>query len=304
MRLSRAAVSPSPAYRPGSIAYCLQQVWTTDSVVSTVTDMTHYLADLAEAWQESWTRQQEAFMPDREHRISTMLDAVAAAAPDDSSPALGAAAPEGRLRVLDLAGGTGTIALRALDRFPDAQVTVVDQDPVLLALAAASLDGRATIVSADLNRPDWVTALPHRDYDAVLTATALHWLDPERLAVLYGEIHGVLRAGGLFANADHMPDEGLPELTKRLLGRADARREARYATGAALSWRDWWTRVAADPQLAPLHAEREKIYPTAHGTAEWTPPAAWHLNALRTAAFTEAGLLWRGAADATVAALA
>jgi trans-aconitate methyltransferase len=254
--------------------------------------MTHYLADVADAWQESWSRQQEAFMPDREHRLSTMLDAVAAVAAG------------GQPRVLDLAGGTGTIALRTLDRFPDAQVTVVDQDPVLLALAAAALDGRAAIVSADLNSPEWMAALPHRDYDAVLTATALHWLDPERLAVLYGEIHGVLRTGGLFANADHMPDEGLPELTKRLLSRADARREARYATGAALSWRDWWERVAADPRLAPLHTEREKIYPAAHGSAEWTPPAGWHLDALRTAGFSEAGLLWRGAADATVAALA
>jgi trans-aconitate methyltransferase len=253
--------------------------------------MTHYLADVADAWQESWSRQQEAFMPDREHRITTMLDAVAAVAPD------------GRPRVLDLAGGTGTITLRTLDRFPDAQVTVVDQDPVLLALAAASLDGRATVVSTDLNRPEWADALPHRDYDAVLTATALHWLAPERLTVLYREIHGVLRPGGLFANADHMPDEGLPELTKRLLSRADAQRQARYATGAALSWPDWWARVAADPRLAPLHAEREKVYPTAHGSAEWTPPAGWHLTALRTAGFTESGLLWRGATDATVAAL-
>ena len=254
--------------------------------------MTHYLAEVADAWQESWNRQQEAYLPDREHRIAAMLDAVEAVAPD------------GRPSVLDLAGGTGTIALRTLARFPGARVTVVDQDPVLLAVAEASLAGRARIVTADLSRPSWTDALPHRDYDAVLTATALHWLTPERLAVLYGEIHRTLRTGGVFANADHMPDEGLPELTKHLLSRADARRRARYATGAALSWQDWWARVAADPQLAPLHAEREKIYPTAHGSSEWTPPAGWHLTALRTAGFTETGLLWRGGADATVTAIA
>jgi len=138
---------------------------------------------------------------------------------------LEAVAVDGPPKVLDLAGGTGTIALRTLARFRDAQVTVVDQDPVLLALAGASLDGRAGIIVADLGHPSWTEALPHHAYDAVLTATALHWLDPDRLAVLYGEIRGVLRAGGVFANADHMPDEGLPELTKRLIGRADARRE-------------------------------------------------------------------------------
>lgn len=252
--------------------------------------MTHYLADVANAWQESWDRQQEAYLPDREHRLATMLDAVEAVS-------------DGPPRVLDLAGGTGTIALRTLARFPHAGVTVVDQDPVLLALAGAALDDRAEIIAADLRDPSWTTALPHRRYDAVLTATALHWLAPERLTMLYAEIRDMLRPGGLFANADHMPDEGLPGLTKRLITTADTRRETRYATGAALSWRDWWSRVAADPRLAPLHAERQKVYPAEHGSSEWTPPAAWHLDALRAAGFTETGLLWRGAADATVAAI-
>ena len=255
--------------------------------------MTHYLADSAEAWQESWDKQQEAYLPDREHRIAAMLDAV------------GAVADRDRPRVLDLAGGTGTITLRTLARFPGAEVTVVDQDPVLLALAAASLAAgslgdRARIVAADLGDPGWVAALPGGGYDAVLTATALHWLKPERLTTLYAELREVLRPGGIFANADHMPDEGLPGLTKRLLTAEDSRREARYATGAALSWRDWWTRVAADPRLAPLYAQRELVYPAEHGSAEWTPPASWHLQALRAAGFTECGLLWRGGTDATV----
>src|SRR3712207_2662326 len=91
-----------------------------------------------EAWQESWDRQQEAYLPDREHRIGAMLDAVDAAT-DDAAP-----------RLLDLAGGTGTITLRALTRFPGTEATVLDQDPVLLALAAASLGDRARVVGADL----------------------------------------------------------------------------------------------------------------------------------------------------------
>lgn len=253
--------------------------------------MTHYLAEAADAWQESWDRQQEAYLPDREHRIAAMLDAVGAVT--------GGAPPV----VLDLAGGTGTIGLRTLARFPAAEVTVLDQDPVLLALATASLHGRAQIVSADLGDPGWTAALPHRRYDAVLTATALHWLAPDRLTALYAEIRDVLRPGGLLANADHMPDEGLPGLTKRLLAAAQSRRHARYATGAAVSWRDWWARVAADERLAALYARREQIYPAEHGSAEWTPPAGWHLDALRAAGYTETGLLWRGGTDATVVAV-
>ncbi|MBX7267464.1 class I SAM-dependent methyltransferase [Micromonospora sp. Llam7] len=251
--------------------------------------MTPYIAD-ADAWQESWDRQQEAYLPDREHRFTAMLDAVDAVR-ETASP-----------RLLDLAGGTGTISLRALRRFPDAEVTLVDLDPALLALATASLGDRATIVSADLSRPDWPTALPHRRYDAVLTATALHWLPAERLSTLYTEIRDLLRPGGLFVNADHMPDDDLPELTKRLLARAAQHRTARHAAGATLSWAQWWDQAAQDPTLRPLVEQRHAIYPSGH-SPEWTPPASWHLTALKDAGFTEVGTLWRGAADAAVVAV-
>jgi SAM-dependent methyltransferase len=258
--------------------------------------MTAYFENSA-AWQESWDRQQEGYLPDREHRFAALLDAVDAVT--DGAPP----------RLLDLAGGTGTISLRALARFPGAETTVVDQDPVLLALARASLpgprsapDGRgaARVLAADLGGPAWTAGLPHTGYDAALTATALHWLPAERVAALYAEVREVLRPGGILVNADYMPDDGLPGLSKRLTARADARREARYRAGAALSWRDWWSRLAADDELRPLTAERARIYPAEEHTAEWLPPVSWHLEALRQAGFTETGVLWRGGADAAV----
>ena len=250
------------------------------------------------AWQASWDRQQEVYMPDREERIAAMLDAVEAIA-ENPEP-----------RILDLAGGTGTITLRALARFPRLRSTLVDLDPVLLTIAESTLlersldpaDGRTGVVAADLNDPSWAKTLPHKPYDAVLTATALHWLAPERLTVLFGEIRDVLRPGGVFINADHLTDDALPALTERLIARSTARREALVATGAALSWESWWQRAAADPVLAPLVEKRAQIYPTGH-SAEWNPPATWHLDALRAAGFREAGLVWRGGTDAAVAAL-
>ncbi|MEH0828942.1 MULTISPECIES: class I SAM-dependent methyltransferase [unclassified Micromonospora] len=252
--------------------------------------MTPYVIE-AEAWQESWDRQQEAYLPDREHRFAALLDAADAVTGD------------GPLRLLDLAGGTGSISLRALARRPGAQVTLVDLDPVLLTLAEASLSGRATIVATDLNRPEWTAALPHREYDAVLTATALHWLDGPRLAELYREIHDCLRPGGVFVNADHMPDDALPALTAQLTARARQRRTARHAAGAAASWAGWWEQAAADPTLGPLVEKRRQVYPTGH-SPEWTPATQWHLDGLRAAGFREAGVLWRNGADAAVAAIA
>jgi SAM-dependent methyltransferase len=293
--------------------------------------MTAYLSN-PDAWQESWDRQQQAFMPDREQRFAAMLDAVAAIT--DGRPP----------RLLDLAGGTGTIALRTLARFAGADVTVLDQDPVLLAIADASLrdrgaitdgslrdrdaitDGslrdrdatadsslrdrhttadsslrdRGAIVDADLSDPGWRAKLPREGFDAVLTATALHWLPADRVAEVYGEVREVLRPGGIFANADHMPEDGLPTLSGKLRDHARGVREARYATGAATSWPDWWKIAAADEFLAPKAVERARIYPSSRHSHEWTPPATWHVGTLRSAGYAEAGVLWRGGTDAAV----
>jgi trans-aconitate methyltransferase len=244
--------------------------------------MTPYIA-----WQESWDRQQEAFMPDREERFAAMLNAVEAVA---------GPAP----RVLDLAGGTGSISLRTLRRFPGGTTTLVDVDPVLLTIARGSLDDRTTVVGANLRTPDWLAALPEAPYDAVLTATALHWLPAERVTAIYAEVRGLLRPGGVFVNADHMPDEGMPGLTEKLEDLARSRREARYAAGAVLSWEAWWDHVAKDPTLGPLVERRNAVFADRDHT-ESTAPVGWHLNALRAAGYAEVGVLWRAADDAAVA---
>jgi SAM-dependent methyltransferase len=241
------------------------------------------------AWQESWDSQQNGYLTDREERFGAMIEVVAAVS-------------GGAPRVLDLAGGTGSISLRTLRRFPQASTTLLDIDPVLLRIARDSLDERTAVVEADLRSPGWVDLLPLREYDAVLTATALHWIPADRLATLYGEIRSVLRPGGVFLNADHMPDDGLPALTGRLLAAERARHEARVAAGAVLAWDDWWERVVKDPTLGPLMERRRAVFDGWHA-AEWAPPASWHLTRLREAGFVEVGLVWRGTTDATVAAV-
>jgi SAM-dependent methyltransferase len=242
----------------------------------------------AAAWQASWDRQQAAYMPDREQRFTALFDVVEATASGDT-PA-----------ILDLAGGTGSISLRALRRFPRATTTLVDIDPVLLAIAQSSVDDRTTVVTADLRQPGWVDRLPRRGYDAVLTATALHWLEEERLAALYGEIRDVLRPGGVFVNADHMPDAGLPGLSAALQQADRTRRETEYAGDATLSWEGWWDRLSADPDLGPLLDQRRQVFDGPHAV-DFAPASEWHERALRAAGFTEVGLVWRGLRDAAVA---
>ena len=101
-----------------------------------------------------------------------------------------------------------------------------------------------------------------------------------------------------------MPDDAIPGLSKRLLAREDARREAREAAGAALSWQAWWSWVRQSDTFRDQIAERDRIYPPGRSThTEWLPPASWHVNALRAAGFTESGTLWRGGVDAAVVAV-
>ncbi|MEV5129865.1 trans-aconitate 2-methyltransferase [[Kitasatospora] papulosa] len=248
-------------------------------------------------WQTSWDRQQEWYMPDREERFRVMTDAVEAVA--GSNPL-----------VLDLACGTGSISDRVLRALPGARTVCVDIDPALLTIARGHFAGdeRVAFVEADLTDPDWTERLPHRSFDAVVTATALHWLDTEPLRRLYGTLAGLLRDGGVFLNADHMCDESAPRLNAALSALLTQRQERQRSEGA-LDWADWWSRVADDPSLAEpasrrfalLGDPRERL---PSGVKRDRPTATdWHLTTLRDQGFAEARQIWCSAGDALVAGL-
>ncbi len=111
--------------------------------------------------------------------------------------------------------------MRLLRRFPDAEATLVDVDPALLAIAEGVLggDARVRIVRADLADPAWARALPAGDYDAVLTANSLHWLEEPVLRRGYAHLAGLIRAGRVACNADPMAPDGGGQLIEAL-GRA------------------------------------------------------------------------------------
>ncbi|MFJ8632630.1 class I SAM-dependent methyltransferase [Streptomyces sp. NPDC093568] len=241
------------------------------------------------AWQKSWDRQQEWYMPDREERFRIMLDMV---------EALVGPAP----RVLDLACGTGSITARLFARFPDATSTGVDLDPALLAIAEGTFanDERVSFVTADLKDPHWPAKLPHDSYDAVLTATALHWLHREPLAALYGQVAELVRDGGVFLNADHMIDESTPRINAAERAQRHTRMDQAKADGA-LDWSEWWQLAAKDPVLAGPTARRFAIYGE-HADGDMPSPA-WHARVLREKGFGEARPVWCSPSDALVLAV-
>ncbi|GAA1121173.1 class I SAM-dependent methyltransferase [Kitasatospora arboriphila] len=241
-------------------------------------------------WQRSWDRQQEWYLPDREERFRVMLDLVEAVA---------GPAP----RVLDLACGTGSISARLLARLPGAVSVGVDVDPALLAIARGHFahEPRLTLVTADLNDPGWAKLLPDGGaFDAVLTSTALHWLGSDALVRLYGDLAGLVRPGGLFVNADHMPQPDTPLLNAADRARQHARRERERAEGV-LDWAAWWRAGGDNRAVAEAVAARFAIHGD-HADGE-SHPAEWHTARLVGAGFREAGVAWRSVSDALVAAV-
>ncbi|GAA1985267.1 class I SAM-dependent methyltransferase [Kitasatospora viridis] len=205
-------------------------------------------------------------------------------------------------RVLDLACGTGSITERLLARLPGASSVGVDLDLALLAIAEGHFagDGRFTLVTADLRDPDWAAALPEGPFDAVVTATALHWLATDDLLRLYRDLAGLLRPGGVFLNADHCPQPATPRLNE-LVRTAEQRRQQAESAAGVLSWAEWWQAAAADPRLAEAVAARSAVYRD-HKDGD-VHTTEWQLEQLIAAGFGEAGLAWRSVTDAMTAAV-
>jgi SAM-dependent methyltransferase len=240
-------------------------------------------------WLARWEAQQSGYMPDREERFAVIIDTLAA---------LCGNAPH----VVDLGSGPGSLARRILERLPEARVTALDMDPVLLAIGRNALgdrDGRLAWLDADL-RSRW-TVPGDRPVDAAVSTTALHWLQPEPLAALYRHLGTVLRPGGVFMNGDRMD---FPASEPRLAEAARAAREAREVAvdPSAESWEDWWAAVENDPALATEVAERGRRHHE-HPDHDHPLDVAAHAASLRQAGFAEVDTIWQHLADRVLVAI-
>ena len=241
-------------------------------------------------WLERWDRQQERYRPHREDAIQALVSTV------------DAVAPEGRATVLDLACGCGSITTRLLARLPQLEIVALDRDPVLLRIARGLFRNSpgVTIVEADLSKDDWAAALGDRRFDAAVTATALHWLPAPTVQRLYRDLSTVLRPGGMFGNLDWMPIARAPQLAAMANAYVRVHEEdAARLNPDAPTWEEWWRAVANEPELAVELLQRQQLVGR---PAEFMPAAAWHVQALVAAAFSEAAEVWRCFNSAVVVA--
>jgi tRNA (cmo5U34)-methyltransferase len=127
-------------------------------------------------------------------------------------------------RVLDLGAGTGLMSAAVLERYPDAELVLLDGAAQMLQHARERLTGRAvTTIVADLR-----DELPAGPFDAVVSGLAIHHLEHPEQRRLFERVREALRPEGVFVNAEHVagPTPWL-EVTYRRLWR-----EACKAAGA------------------------------------------------------------------------
>ena len=123
--------------------------------------------------------------------------------------------PAGVGRVLDLGCGDGEVVGRVVAASPSVEAVACDFSPAMLERVRERFAGSSTvtIVEHDLDN-----SLPAEwgDFDAIMSAFAIHHVDDDRKRALYGEVLDHLAPGGVFCNLEHVASP-TPELHEAFL---------------------------------------------------------------------------------------
>lgn len=109
---------------------------------------------------------------------------------------------DARIRVLDIGAGTGLLSGMVQAAWPNAQLTLVDISPEMLARARerfSAMEQDVEIVVGDITG-----ALPGGPFDAVISALAIHHLSDSEKHALYRRLFDRLQPDGWFVNADQV----------------------------------------------------------------------------------------------------
>lgn len=110
--------------------------------------------------------------------------------------------PAGARRILDLGAGAGRLIDLVKTVHPDAKFVALDFSPTMLDALSENYgrDASVTVVAHDFEN-----ALPDMgQFDAVISAFAIHHLVHERKRSLCQEVFNLLTPGGIFCNLEHV----------------------------------------------------------------------------------------------------
>jgi tRNA (cmo5U34)-methyltransferase len=106
------------------------------------------------------------------------------------------------IRVLDLGAGFGAVTEAVMARYAHASVVCIDGSDEMLELARTHLrryGDRVQLLRRDMAEPSWHEHVGG-NFDAAVSALAIHHLSDERKQALYSEVFRMLAPGGIFLN--------------------------------------------------------------------------------------------------------
>jgi tRNA (cmo5U34)-methyltransferase len=103
-----------------------------------------------------------------------------------------------QINVMDLGCGTGTVAQKIQNTFPNAKISCLDIAENMVAMTQKKLDGKADCYISDFYEFNF-----DKKYDAIVSSLALHHLaNDEDKQKFYQKIYDALNTDGVFYNAD------------------------------------------------------------------------------------------------------
>jgi len=104
-------------------------------------------------------------------------------------------------KILDLGAGTGIFSQFLLQKYPQAEMTLLDFSEDMLSIARERFEGMENV---SFQVADMTTFEPRQKYDAVISSLAIHHLSDEDKQRLYKKIYGMLNEDGFFVNAEQV----------------------------------------------------------------------------------------------------
>ncbi|WP_071147514.1 class I SAM-dependent methyltransferase [Bacteroides ihuae] len=104
-------------------------------------------------------------------------------------------------KILDLGAGTGIFSQFVLEKYPQAEITLLDFSEQMLTVARERF---ANLKNVSFQIADMTLFEPQGKYDAVISSLAIHHLSDEGKQELFRKINGILNEGGFFVNAEQV----------------------------------------------------------------------------------------------------
>ena len=108
--------------------------------------------------------------------------------------------PDGARRILELGCGTGNLTLALAERFPEAELSLVDGSREMLDLTRDRLEKGRSVTTIEGRFED--AELPAGEFDVATSCISLHHVVDKR--ALFARLHAALRPGGVLVFSDQM----------------------------------------------------------------------------------------------------